>query len=139
MGPRILIVDDNSLVRKSLRGFIESHTAWQVCAEAENGQQAVELARDLHPDLIVLDLSMPVMNGLQAARAISRMDPSIKLMMLTLHHSHQLEDDARKAGISTVISKTAGFGKHLLSLMESILPSMPPDAGHGNRGHDMGT
>jgi CheY-like chemotaxis protein len=73
---RILIADDNVVVRRHLGELFKSHAGWEVCAEVENGQQAVLKTRELKPDLIILDLAMPVMDGLQAAREIGKALPS---------------------------------------------------------------
>ena len=106
MLPRILIVDDSALVRKSLQTCLESEPGWQVCGEAGNGQEAIEKAKELQPDLIVLDLCMPVMNGLEAARVLSKLVPSLPLIMYTAFHTRHLENEALAAGISRVILKS---------------------------------
>jgi CheY-like chemotaxis protein len=95
MGFQILVVDDNPSVRKCIRTFIELQTDWNVCGEAENGQIAIERVKDLNPDLVVLDLSMPVMNGLDAARQISNVEPRLPLIMLTMY---VLTDSHRQPG-----------------------------------------
>ncbi len=79
----VLIVDDNVHVRKSLRWTIERELEWQVCGEATNGAEGVSAATRLKPDIIVLDLSMPVMNGIEAARQLKRLIPGIHLLMFT--------------------------------------------------------
>ena len=104
--PRILIVDDSALVRKFLQTCFESEPGWQVCGEAGNGREAIEKAEQLQPDLIVLDLSMPVMNGLAAARTLSKLVPSVPLIMYTTFHTHHLENEALAAGVSRVILKS---------------------------------
>ena len=109
MPPRILIVDDNALVRKLLQTCFESESGWQVCGEAGNGEEAIEKAKELRPDLIVLDLSMPVMNGLEAARSLSKPVPSVPLIMYTSFPTHHLENEALAAGISRVILKSELF------------------------------
>lgn len=81
MPKQILIVDDSPMVRRMLRTSVEAKTDWQICGEAENGEIAVKMVDDLKPDLVVLDLSMPVMNGLEAARKISVIAPDTALLM----------------------------------------------------------
>ena len=76
MPRRILIVDDNTIIRRSIRECIEENTDWEVCGEAENGRLAIEQVQQLQPDLVILDWQMPVMNGLEAAREIHRIAPS---------------------------------------------------------------
>jgi YesN/AraC family two-component response regulator len=80
MSFKILIADDSSSIRNLLRLFIEHNTDWQVCGEAENGQVAVEKVAMLQPHAVILDLSMPVMNGLEAAREIARNDPEVQMI-----------------------------------------------------------
>jgi DNA-binding NarL/FixJ family response regulator len=109
MEPRILIVDDSPLIRELLQTCFESEPGWQVCGEAGNGEEAIEKAKELQPDLIVLDLSMPVMNGLEAARALSKLVPSVPLVMYTSSPTHRLENEALAAGVSRVILKSELF------------------------------
>lgn len=111
----ILIVDDSALVRSTLRQAIGRYSALHVCGEAENGEIAVEKVRQLHPAAVILDLQMPVMNGLEAARQISRFAPDTVLLMYTMHCSDQLLKDAQAAGIREVFSKTDGGPHHLLA------------------------
>jgi DNA-binding NarL/FixJ family response regulator len=120
MSLKILIVDDSSTIRHALRFFIEHNTDWQVCGEAENGQVAVQKVNELRPHAVILDLSMPVMNGLEAAREISRIAPNVAMVMFTMHTSEQLQKDARAAGINDVISKSDSIGDHLLGSLRNI-------------------
>ncbi len=120
MSIRILIVDDSYAIRHSLRGFIERSTDWQVCGEAENGRIALQKVTELHPNLVILDLSMPVMNGLEAARQITRLAPSVAMVMFTMHVSAQLREDAQAAGIREVISKSEGIEDHLFPAIRTI-------------------
>jgi len=117
---KILIVDDSSSIRHLLRFFIEHNTDWQVCGEAENGQIAVEKVAELHPHAVILDLSMPVMNGLEAAREITRIAPDVQMVMFTMHTSEQLRKDAEAAGIKAVISKSDTIGEHLLASVRHL-------------------
>jgi DNA-binding NarL/FixJ family response regulator len=105
MAKTVLIVDDNALVRKALRELFAQETDIEVCGEAENGRLAIEQADRLHPDLIVLDLLMPLMNGLDAARALKRMMPSVPLIMYSAFEDRFSERLARLAGISELVSK----------------------------------
>lgn len=113
----ILIVDDNSLVRSLLRTWLEQHSEWNVCGEAENGQVAVKRVEVLHPDIVILDLQMPVMNGLEAARQISQVAPTTVMIMFTVHNSAQLLKEARARGVSDVVSKCDLLGEHLLTAL----------------------
>jgi len=120
MSHKILIVDDSALIRHSVRACIERNTQWEVCGEAENGMVAIEKVRQLHPDVVILDWQMPVMNGLDAAREITRIDPSATMLMITLHDSGKLTLDAQAVGISEVLSKTDGVADHLIASLNSV-------------------
>lgn len=102
---RILVVDDSELMRRCLRMLLEQEDQWKVCSEAANGVEAIEKAQQSAPDVIVLDFQMPEMNGLDAAREIRRRSPDIPILMVTLHMSPQLEDQARKIGIHGACDK----------------------------------
>jgi DNA-binding NarL/FixJ family response regulator len=103
-----------------LRFYIEQNTEWEVCGEAENGKIAVEKVRELHPDIVILDLQMPIMNGLEAAREISRVAPRTVMLMFTLYKCAQLFNDAQAAGIKDVLSKSDGFADHLLASLRRV-------------------
>jgi DNA-binding NarL/FixJ family response regulator len=106
VGKFILIVDDSPVIRGSLRQTLERENTWQVCGEAADGQEAIEKAQRLKPDLVVLDLSMPVMNGLEAARELKRLFPLLPLVMFTLFNTPKLSDEALSAGVRAVVSKS---------------------------------
>lgn len=105
MARRILIADDNPAIRHAIRLFIERNPEWQVCGEAENGKTAVELVSTLNPDVLVLDMSMPLMNGLEAAQQITASAPSTKIVLFTAYNSELLREHARQIGIKAVVSK----------------------------------
>lgn len=120
MLPRILIVDDSSFIRLLVRRCIEANTEWNVCGEAENGKIAVEKVIQLHPDIVILDFQMPVMNGLEAARQITKIAPNTVLLMFTMHKSEQLVQAAKAAGIRDVVSKSDSVAEHLLASLRSM-------------------
>lgn len=95
---RLLIADDHGMVRRGLRAAIEARTDWEICGEAENGRQAVELAKQLRPDLVVLDLTMPELNGLDAARKIRAALPEVHVLIQTMHDSEALAQEVLAAG-----------------------------------------
>ena len=105
MSKSILIVDDSLPVRRLLRSFVESRTNFDVCGEAVNGVDAIDKARTLHPDLIVMDLSMPVMNGLEAGAVLKAMLPKIPIVMYTVHDTAAIKIQALAAGVRAVIQK----------------------------------
>jgi|SRR6266478_1036737 len=102
----ILIVDDNAYIRMSLGEQFKREADFEICGEAENGKEAIARALELHPDLIVLDLSMPVMNGLDAARELKRLMPTVPLIMYSAFGDVFGEQQARLIGISELVSKS---------------------------------
>ncbi|HEY6442802.1 MAG TPA: response regulator transcription factor [Candidatus Acidoferrales bacterium] len=106
MSLRILLADDNPKLRTRLSRMLTSaHDGWVICAEAENGKQAVSKSIELRPDVVILDLSMPVMDGLEAAREIANAFNSVPIFLYTLHTIPALEEEASKFGITQVICK----------------------------------
>jgi DNA-binding NarL/FixJ family response regulator len=117
---RILIVDDNAQVRNALRICLQMNQAYEVCGEAENGHDAVELTRRLKPDVVLLDYAMPIMNGLEAARLISASMPQCGLILFTMFASNQLSTLAQAAGVRAVVSKDVGGVDALVQAIEQI-------------------
>jgi DNA-binding NarL/FixJ family response regulator len=105
MGKRIVVADDNAAVRRALRGILELEGDWKVDGEAVDGRDAIEKAQKLRPDLIVLDVSMPVMSGLDAARVLRHIMPAVPLILCSLHANDVLEKEAIAAGVNAVVSK----------------------------------
>jgi len=103
---RILLVDDNPAVRHYLRATLEQQNLAHVCEEARTGTEALQRVRSHPPDIVLLDLQMPDLNGLDVARVISQMFPEIPILMVTIHLSEQLTIEARKAGIRGVCEKS---------------------------------
>ena len=120
MSHTILIVDDNALLRQILRTCLEHDPQWKVCGEAENGKQAVERVAELKPDVVLLDLQMPVMNGLEAARQIKTVAPNTVMLMFTMYSSPALLREAQSAGIRDVVSKTEHLVERLLPALREI-------------------
>ena len=106
MPPRILIVDDSPLIRNILRTRFEAEPGWKVSGEAANGQEGIEKAQTVHPNLILLDLAMPVMNGLDAARALHKLMPTVPLIMFTSFLTGNLQSEALAVGICKVLEKS---------------------------------
>jgi len=124
MAEQILVVDDNEVVRGRLSEALNSHEGWEVCAEVENGEQALVKARELNPDLIILDLAMPVMDGLRATREILRILPSVAIIIYTLHYAPWVELEAKKAGARGVVAKS-DIAK-LMNVAECLLRKKSP-------------
>jgi len=106
---KILIADDKRHIRRELRHLIEAHQGWDVCTEAEDGVQAVNRAKQFKPDLVILDLAMPELNGFEAAGQISKALPGVPILMLTLYASPLVEKEAEKIGVQRVISKSTAY------------------------------
>jgi len=121
---RILIVDDQSLVRKAVRQLLESHPGWRVCGEAADGQEAIDRTRELRPDVIIMDLSMPRMSGLEATREIHAAFPETQILILTLHHFPQLAKTVERAGAQGCVLKSDS-NRHLVAAVASLSRSQP--------------
>jgi DNA-binding NarL/FixJ family response regulator len=124
---QILLADDNDLARKMLKTLLELQPDWKVCGEAANGLEAVQKAAELKPDIIILDLAMPVMDGLNAAREIVSSSPAVAILLHTNHNFPSLEMEAKKNGIREVISKDAP-GNELVNTVEKLLRQKLVDA-----------
>lgn len=120
MTKRILIVDDVPAVRAAVRAELEFESTFQVCGEAQDGLDGIKKARELKPDLVILDFAMPFMNGIQAATVLSREMPHVPLILFTMHAGAVVEMSARAAGISVVIPK-AGQPQALLRGVRALL------------------
>jgi len=102
----VIIVDDNRAVRKALCQLFTTVGDFSVCGEAENGREGIEKAQRLHPDLIITDLAMPVMNGLEEARLLKQLMPSVPVIIYTVQSGPSVEREARLAGAAAVVSKS---------------------------------
>jgi DNA-binding NarL/FixJ family response regulator len=106
MHKRILLVDDNALIRGLVRLYVESRSGFEVCGEAADGVEGIEKGRELKPDLIVLDYSMPRINGLQAAEILHQVAPNTPIILLTIYKDAIPIRLARTSGVDSVLSKT---------------------------------
>ena len=116
-----MLVDDNPAIRQALHKVFELRSDWAVCGEATNGREGIEQAKLLKPDLIVLDVSMPGMNGLEAARVIHGIMPKIPLILCSLHTDEVLGREAKSAGVVAVFSKTQNMDRQLVSKATELL------------------
>ena len=124
-GPlRLVVVDDHGVVRRGVRALLESHPGWQVVAEGANGRDAVELVQRLRPDVIILDLSMPDMNGLEATRRIVEQAPQTEVLVLTMHHSEQLAREVLQAGARGYLLKSDA-DQNLIAAVDSLSQHKP--------------
>ncbi len=116
---RILVADDHDIIRRGLKQLLTSRTGWEVCGEAKTGREAVNLAEQLKPDIVVMDISMPDLNGLEAARRIHRLFPKTGIVILTLHFSDQLVRDIVDTGARAYIMKSDA-DRDLVSAVEAL-------------------
>lgn len=122
MGTRVLIADDHGSFRRALRTALEHSQAYEICGEARDGIEAVRLAKESDPDVIILDLLMPGLNGFNAAKQIREVLPDIPLVLLTLYDNRQVKLEAERCGFSAVISKTQPG--RLLNVLDDALSSL---------------
>jgi DNA-binding NarL/FixJ family response regulator len=121
---RIVIVDDHAVVRRGVRALLESQPGWEMAGEATNGREAVELVRRLRPDVVVMDLSLPELNGLDATRQIVKEVPGTEVLVLTMHHSEQLARDLLQAGARGYLLKSDA-DQSLIAAVDSLRQHKP--------------
>jgi DNA-binding NarL/FixJ family response regulator len=121
MPVRVLIVDDHEIVREGISQLIaRSRPEWLICGQASNGEQAIELVQTLTPDVVILDISMPKVNGLQVASKIAAMQLRCRVLMFTMHESERLARDVRAAGAQGVVLKSQA-ARDLIRAMDHLL------------------
>ncbi len=121
---RIVVVDDHAVVRRGVRALLESQPGWEVSAEATNGREAVDVARRLQPDIVVMDLSLPELNGLEATRQIRKESPRTEVLVLTMHHSEELARDVLQAGARGYVLKSDA-DERLIAAVDSLRQHKP--------------
>jgi DNA-binding NarL/FixJ family response regulator len=121
---RIIVVDDHGVVRRGVRALLETQPGWEVAAEGTTGREAVELVRQLHPDVVVMDLSLPELNGLDATRQILKESPRTEVLVLTMHHSEQLAREVLQAGARGYVLKSDA-DQSLIAAVDSLRQHKP--------------
>lgn len=116
---RILVADDHEVVRYGVRSLLEAHPGWEVIAESSDGRDAVEKASTLHPDVVILDIGMPNLNGLEATRQILRSHPGARVLILTMHESEQVVREVLEAGARGFLLKSDA-GRDLVAAVEAL-------------------
>jgi len=119
MPVRILLADDHEIVRRGLCSLLQSQPDWEVCGEAADGREAVEMAEKLQPDVAIVDIGMPNMNGLEATRQILKLKPETKVLVLTLHDSDQIVRDVLDAGARGFLLKSDA-ARDLIAAVEAL-------------------
>ena len=121
---RILITDDHDLMRRGVKALLQSHAGWEVCGEAHTGREAVAKAEELKPDIVVLDISMPDLNGVDAAKRIRKGSPDTEVLILSVHYSDQLIRDILEAGVRGYIVKSDS-DRDLIIAVETLANHKP--------------
>ncbi len=121
---RILIVDDHAVVRRGVRSLLESQPGWEISGEAATGREAVDLAARLQPDIVVMDLSLPELNGLDATRQLLKESPRSEILVLTMHHSEELARNVLQAGARGYVLKSDA-DQSLIAAVESLRQHKP--------------
>jgi DNA-binding NarL/FixJ family response regulator len=116
---RILVADDHDVVRQGLRSLLESRSGWEVCGEASNGREAVEMSVALKPEIMIMDIAMPTMTGLEATRQILKASPKTQVIVLTMHESEELLREVLDAGARGYVLKT-DKGRELISAVDAV-------------------
>ena len=121
---RILVADDHEAVRKGVCAILAIRLDIEVCGEAANGQEAIAKAHSLKPDLVILDITMPILNGLDAARVIRLTLPELPILLLTMHDGKHAIEDAKKIGIDGFVCKSEASAT-LLAAVDAVLRNQP--------------
>ncbi|MGD0909699.1 MAG: response regulator transcription factor [Candidatus Acidiferrales bacterium] len=121
---RILVADDHDLVRRGLKMLLEAHPGWNICAEAHTGREAVAVAEKLRPDIAIMDISMPGLNGIEAARKIKKVSPNTEMLILSVHQSDQLVREIIEAGAKGYIVKSDS-DRNLVAAVEALAVHKP--------------
>jgi DNA-binding NarL/FixJ family response regulator len=125
---RILLADDNEWVRRGVKSILAPMTDWEICGEAKSGEEAVQIAVEVFPDLVLLDVSMPGLNGLEAARLLREKVPSAKILIMSQHDPAILLARALEAGAHACVDKSR-LGTELLPTIASMMSTVEPQPG----------
>lgn len=118
--PRVLIVDDHAFIRRGVQAILQTFPEWELCGEAGDGEEAVRLAEALKPEVILMDVTMPGLNGIEATRVIRKSQPKIKIVLLTLHESTEILRNGFRAGATGYLLK-ADAEQELLKALRIVV------------------
>lgn len=121
---RILIADDHAMIRQGLRKLVDEQNDWEICAEASTGRQAVELTAKLCPQIVILDLAMPELNGLEATRQIKKVLPNTEILIFTMHETQELTQDVLSAGAQGYLLKSDST-RHIVAAVHALAEHKP--------------
>jgi DNA-binding NarL/FixJ family response regulator len=121
---RILLADDHDVVRRGLKALLQEHAGWEICGEATSGWEAVDLAREMQPDIAIVDLMMPDLNGLGVTRQIRKASERTQVLIFTMHHNEALIHDVLEAGARGYLLKTDAE-QHIVTAIETLLRGQP--------------
>lgn len=121
---RILIADDHDLMRRGVKSLLQAHPGWEVCGEAHTGREAVAKTEELKPDVVIMDISMPELNGVEAARRIRKVSPASEVLILSVHYSDQLIREILDAGVRGYMVKSDS-DRELVVAVETLASHKP--------------
>jgi DNA-binding NarL/FixJ family response regulator len=121
---RVLLADDHDVVRRGLKALLQEHAGWEICGEAMNGREAVDLAREMQPDIAIIDLMMPDLNGLDVTRQIRKVSERTQVLIFTMHHNETLIHDVLDAGARGYLLKTDAE-QHIVTAVKTLLRGQP--------------
>lgn len=120
MPARILIADDHEVVRQGIRAILQARPDWEICGEAVDGREAIRLAQELRPNVIIMDITMPKMSGLEASQEIAKLQPPARILIFTMHESKSLAPSVRRAGAQGYVVKSRA-ARDLVEALERLL------------------
>jgi DNA-binding NarL/FixJ family response regulator len=120
MSARILIADDHEVVRQGIRAILQARPDWQICGEAVNGREAISLTKELNPDVVIMDITMPHMSGLEASQEIAKLQLPSRVLIFTMHESKSLAPSVRKAGAQGYVVKSRA-AQDLIDALDRLL------------------
>jgi RNA polymerase sigma factor (sigma-70 family) len=121
---RILLADDHDVVRRGLKGLLQEYSGWEICGEALSGREAVDLASELQPDIAIVDLMMPDLNGLETTRQIRKASERTQVLIFTMHHNEGIIHDVLEAGARGYLLKSDAE-RHIVTAVETLLRHQP--------------
>ena len=121
---RILLADDHDVVRRGLKALLQESSDWEICGEAASGREAVDLAQEMQPDIAIVDLMMPDLNGLETTRQIRRVSERTQVLIFTMHHNESIIHDVLEAGARGYLLKTDAE-VHIVTAVETLLRRQP--------------